>query len=292
MKKSLLWASIVCVLLGLLIFPVSAADSRDVQKGTPTVDGLLDEAYLSSATYTVPDKYVWSWGSFKEGDALRNTGIVYFLWDKDYLYVCAVIEDSTPTSAAGEKTNTSWENDALENWFVDNEGNDGPFEADFKIHHAADGTFFVGPDGSGAATFNFAKSLHAQTYTDTGYIVEAAFPMSALRPGRTFSYSGQINDIWDPAYPDGYAMGSQNGDVEYTLVGEADPADPTGAPTDLTPTTAPADPTGAPTDLTPTTAPAEEADGGSSLPLILGIAAAVCAAAAVVIVLILKKKKK
>ncbi|MBO4216811.1 MAG: hypothetical protein J5940_02590, partial [Clostridia bacterium] len=166
LKKCLLFAVTVCLLFGLFILPANADDSSSVQRGTPVVDGLLDEAYLSSATHTVSDTYVYAWGSCKQGDDLPNTGIVYFLWDDNYLYVCGVIEDSTPASQAGNKT---WQNDSLEQWFRDSTKNSNSLY--FKIHHAADGTFFLGPDGDGQATFNIENAVHAQTYTDTGYIV-------------------------------------------------------------------------------------------------------------------------
>ena len=287
LKKYLLFAVTVCLLFGLFILPANADDSSSVQRGTPIVDGLLDEAYLSSATHTVSNTYIYSWGSYKQGDPLPNTGVVYFLWDDNYLYVCGVIEDSTPASQAGHKT---WMNDSLEQWFNDTTKNSNTLY--FKIHHAADGNFFLGEDRDGQATFNIEDAIHAQTYTDTGYIIEDAFPLDDLHAGKTFKYSGQINDILASDFEDGYAKGSQTPSQTLTLIGDGsepvdEPSESAAEPSEST--VEPSESAAEPSESSEISE--QPAEKSANLPLIICIAAAACIIVAVILVLVLKKKK-
>ena len=227
--KKIIATLLVGMIVLLMAAPVQAAASTNVLKGTPTVDGLLDDMYLESAFQSVEDTYIWSWGYFMQGAEMPSEGTVYFLWDEDYLYVCGVVTDDTRASQEGEKT---WQNDSIEHWLKDGGLN-------FKIHHAGDDNIFLGTDADGQASFDVEKIVHASTYTDTGYIIEAAFPMTDLAAGKTFGYRAQLNDIFDDSYTDGYAKGSPSTYTTYTCVDEngATPAPtaPATVPAETTP---------------------------------------------------------
>ncbi len=89
----LLLASLVALTLS-----VSAASPRiDVKKGTPTLDGKLDNLYLDSAVVELGENngITGNLGSSTPaGTEVINNGKAYFLWDKDYLYMYAVVWDN------------------------------------------------------------------------------------------------------------------------------------------------------------------------------------------------------
>ena len=90
----LLLASLVALTLS-----VSAASPRiEVKKGTPTLDGKLDNLYLDSAVVELGENngITGNLGSgTPAGAEVINNGKAYFLWDKDYLYMYAVVWDTT-----------------------------------------------------------------------------------------------------------------------------------------------------------------------------------------------------
>lgn len=264
-------------MLALAIPAVAANEPKEIVKGTAVVDGLLDDAYLNSAKHVIRNLYVWSWGSFKQGDVMPSGGTVYFLWDENYLYVCGVVQDSTPTSAG----DTEWQNDALEHVF--NDTHDSGMELSFRFSHAADGVVQLGDDLSGMATFELEDGVYASTYTEDGYIVEAAFPLPNMGVGKTFDYSVQLNDIWEPDHPDGYAKGSTDRDISFICVEEKG-SSPTTA---TTAETRPAE------GQTTTVAPDIDNAQNNDLVVYISIAVvAVAAIAAVIIVVTVKSKRK
>lgn len=278
--KKLIALFLTCTLLLAVFMPAAAEpEASEIIKGTPVVDGLLDDAYLESASHVISNRYAWSWGGYTENDPRPSTGTVYFLWDENYLYACGVVKDSTPTSQAGEKT---WQNDSVEHFFFDVDENG--FELGFKINHSGDGTLFLGPhDLSGQATFDVSLTVSETTYTEDGYIVEAAFPMPAMAVGKEFLYNAQLIDIWDPDYSAGYAKGSAEPTIPFVCV--------EGKTTTTTTTTA--------TETQPTegqtTTVAPETDNAQNNDVVIYIAiavVAVAAIAAVIIVVTVKSKRK
>ena len=259
MKKitSLALAALLAVSLS---YAVSAdAVSTDIKNGTPVLDGELDEIYTQSASYKLDNFGFYAWG---DGDADNTSdATAYFLWDSDYVYVCVVADDKTPSSAADAPEN-NWQNDAAEIWFAD----DG---YTFKIHAAADGNFFLGGDADGAVAWDkgFEAAKHSAKMTDKGWTVEVALPMNRLKEGKEFGFALQVNDIYSSDYAAaGVASGTQTPD-QTTMKLVADKVEAPAAETE----TAPAD----------DTASASTAD--------MGVIASVSALAASALVLFRKK---
>ncbi len=88
--------------------------SRILAYGTPTLDGILDEAYKSS--YRISYGTVFHPTSNSLSDV---TGYAYLLWDEQYLYLYAYVEDPEVMSIGKDvmdegNVNTMWATDALE----------------------------------------------------------------------------------------------------------------------------------------------------------------------------------
>lgn len=207
MKK--LFALILVALFTVLtLIPVSAAPvSTDILKGTPSVDGTLDDIYTQSASYELDNLgfYIWGDGAM----AADAAATAYFLWDASYLYLAVAVTDSTIFSA---EVGDVWQNDAAEVWFLDE-------DMQFKIHAAADGNFFLGADAAGATPFVFENALHAAKIDGSRYVVEMALPMNNLAAGKTFGFTLQVNDIFSTdASAAGTASGSQTAEHVFTCI--------------------------------------------------------------------------
>jgi len=188
--KKFLSILVLCALVCAFVIPAQAdVVSTDILKGTPTLDGALDDMYTKSASLEigadVAPFYEWS---LTASDSKDVSATAYLLWDADYLYICTVVLDSTPTAAEGDPT---WQNDASEHWFIDS-------GLTYKIHASGSGNFFLGADEDGQTPYDFAGSKAVCAWTDDGYITEIALPFTELAAGRTFQYQLQINDIFEP----------------------------------------------------------------------------------------------
>lgn len=201
MKKAVVLI-LAAMLAASLSTAVSAeAVSTDIKNGTPVLDGALDDIYTESASYKLERKGFYCWGSGSADNCGDATA--YFLWDSDYLYVCVVADDSTPSSAPDE----SWQNDAAEIWFVD-EG------LTFKVHAAADGKLWLGTDKDGKVAWSkgFEGATSKAVMGKDGWVVEVALPMNALKAGKEFGFALQVNDIYAPDKANGAASGTQTPD--------------------------------------------------------------------------------
>lgn len=206
MKKSLVFGAALIFAAMLSVNVTAAPVSTDILKGTPVIDGALDDIYTQSASYELDNFGFYCWGDVTEDTGTRATA--YFLWDSDYLYFAAAVTDATSCSSGGEG---NWQNDAVESWFTDNDSH-------FKIHASADGlNFFVGADGDGAASFDFSAAKYKAVRSDGSYVIECAYPLSDLAEGRKFSYTLQIDDITTDTIDNGCASGSQTSEYEFTL---------------------------------------------------------------------------
>lgn len=130
--------------------------------GTPTIDGKLDPAYKNSLALEIGvgnNAYGTEW--------LGSTyGTVYFLYNEDYLYVCADITDPDLTDKGADYCNSSnpYQNDCFELRL-----------ASCKISCDAYGHRVFGlPDHE--ARYDYSKIKHKTSITDKGYIVELAIP--------------------------------------------------------------------------------------------------------------------
>ena len=99
------------------------APSAEVLIATPEIDGELDECYLLSYRYTLPkgENLNYAPNKAEAQQMMANTeGTVYYVYDEDYLYACAVIRDETIMSR-GEawryQTTWPWNDDGAELYF-------------------------------------------------------------------------------------------------------------------------------------------------------------------------------
>ena len=184
---------------------------NQVLKGTPTLDGVLDAAYLNSAHFATvavendPDaiaeavaaadahtivmtKYSGSsTGSVNEFGASAK---LYYLWDNDYIYLCVTVKDETkhPRSDAYLAQKNPWINDAIEFYYFFG-GYEKPIPTgDTYPTYSAVTTDALGrgeklTDGGNSisAVIRQQSAFYdeikcAATQTSDGYIIEYAFP--------------------------------------------------------------------------------------------------------------------
>ncbi|MBO5069409.1 MAG: hypothetical protein J6C37_03490 [Roseburia sp.] len=236
----------------------------EVQKGTPELDGQMDDIYTTSANFVLDNPNFYVWGDCTGTD---TTAKGYFLWDENYLYYAVEVKDATPATAGPE---AGWQDDCVEMWFLDE-------YITYKVHTSSSGLHFLGSDADGKTPYDFSGSQAFVTATDDGYVVEVALPFNALDGGRTFSMAMQINDITSDDPGNGTAHGDQVPATEYTLVGKAE------APSE------PSEEVETPAENPVDENPAEET---SNVGVIIAIIAAIIVITAVAVVVVKKKKTK
>ena len=188
-----------------------AGRANSIKYATATVDGKLDDAYLTSAM--VINSGVIFYGA---GVDTPVSGTTYLLWDENYLYACTVVTDDTVIEIANTD---NWMNDSVELWINDTNGR-------CKSIATAGGAFGFGTDGDGAAatTATVDGTKIAVTKTATGYITEVAYNMSDLAAGKTLGLSLQLNNIINAdqaavcACSDDGTNACQQAATTYTLV--------------------------------------------------------------------------
>jgi len=166
---------------GVLEIAGVAPNSTTAVKGTPTVDGKIDDAWNSAKVISTDQ-----WVQGTEG----ATAKFRTMWDDGFLYVLAEVTDSNLSKASAN----AHEQDSVE-IFVDlNNGKTSTYEAD-------DGQFRINFDNE--ATFNPAgkESLltSATATVNGGYIVEAAIAWDGVTPvsGLTIGFDAQVNNDED-----------------------------------------------------------------------------------------------
>lgn len=218
MKKII--TGIAALLIATATLPVSAAQTP-VKKGTPVIDGKMDDIYKQSASVEIENFGFYITGNTDE-DVTANKGTtVYYLWDEDYLYICAEVVDNTVTAKEESGVDyTKYEtNDNLELYYW---GADGDESNRGNIH--------INCLGLGLRLELKYKELGdviiaAGTVTDNGYITELAVPVTnfELKEGSGFKFSLQYNN-YIPADKASIASGYQKTDGAVDLVLSADKA--------------------------------------------------------------------
>lgn len=177
---------IVSMMLILMFVPVYAADG-DILKGTPIIDGELDEIYSQSVSYELGNFGFYTWADYTE----TVTATAYFLWDESYLYVCSVVKDAKICSSGQAYIDANqpnpWQNDAIENWFLDN-------GTKMKIHNDAFGLTMFG-DPVGGLTFDIEKAVYKTSINGDTYVIETAIPFADMKVGREIGFAMQVNNI-------------------------------------------------------------------------------------------------
>ena len=156
--------------------------------GTPLIDGEVDFSYAESYCYELPrgknlNHPAPNSSAFPTAKAaMKNTeGCVYYLYDEEYLYACAVIHDETIMSMGEEwrmATTWPWNDDGAELYFA--------FSPDhmFAIHTDAAGIRSVVDEKIWGNNHSTAKQYHdtpaddfAVSQGENEYIVEIRIPL-------------------------------------------------------------------------------------------------------------------
>ena len=202
--KKIFSVAIIAMMLILMLIPTYAAGT-DVLKGTPEIDGVLEDIYTQSASMDLDNFNFYVWGEFDS----NITATAYFLWDENYFYVCTVVNDSTICSAGKDYIDANqpnpWQNDAVENWFLDN-------GTKMKIHNDAQGLIMFG-DPEGGLSIDMSKAVYKTTVDGNKYTVETALPFADMKAGREIGFAMQVNDIANNDNTNGAASGNQTPDV-------------------------------------------------------------------------------
>ncbi|MDD4772986.1 MAG: hypothetical protein PHZ09_05205 [Eubacteriales bacterium] len=263
MRRSMFLSAILFVAI-VMTLPLYASGG-DVKKGTPVVNGILDDIYLQSHSYaTTIENPVYTAGA-EYADAADTAAVSYFLWDDNYFYVCTTVTDSTLLSVGAEALNAAdytWQNDVCEMWW-----NVGGIESLVNLdafgHRITGSPTVTGEEGYiGQATRN-----------GNSYTVEFAYP-NANKAGDIFNYSTQINNILVADASQIVCIGAQKAPYEFKLSAEE--------------VTYPEPETEAPVIESPAEAPKTEAPAAQTLDIAMITVAAMGAAA----LAFLKAKKK
>lgn len=146
-------------------------------KGTPTVDGKIDDIWANAQTIET-DTYTMGSGA---------TAKVKTLWDKDYIYVLAEVTDP---KLSKESVNV-YEQDTIEIFLDENNNKTTAYQSDdIQCRVNFDNEKSV-TDGLSIDNFISATSI-----TDTGYIVEFAIPstMGGFTNNQVVGFDAQVND--------------------------------------------------------------------------------------------------
>lgn len=189
MKKTLVGILALAMILSLVLIPAAASETAGViANATPTVDGVLDDAYLQSySVVTDTNEIVWVPKEHTDNDLKSTT---YFLHDGQWLYIAAVV---TGDSAVVDTGMNDWVADSVEIWLSDSS------DLYTKVPLGAFGNAL--PNG---AIGEFDNKLHidftgsevSATQNDGGYVVEAKIPLSFYDETNTsIGINVQLNNI-------------------------------------------------------------------------------------------------
>jgi endo-1,4-beta-xylanase len=150
----------------------------DVTKGTPTIDGEIDDAWKAATVIKTESKAM-------------GTSVAYInarlLWDEKFLYVLAEVSDPV----LSDKSPNVWEQDSIEMVIDQNNGKTGAYQADdaqYRVGYKGGKSF-----GGNAVQAQFQSAAKIVT---GGYIIEAAIPLNKVpgAAGNVMGFDIQINE--------------------------------------------------------------------------------------------------
>jgi endo-1,4-beta-xylanase len=147
-------------------------------EGTPVIDGEEDAVWANANEINTE---VWVLGSN------GSTAVVKTLWDREYLYLYAVVTDKLLSKTSGN----AYEQDSFEVFIDQNNAKTSTYQAD-------DGQYRINYDNE--ATFNGGASADLLTsatkITSDGYIVELAIKFDHVEPqeGMLIGFDVQVNN--------------------------------------------------------------------------------------------------
>jgi endo-1,4-beta-xylanase len=148
----------------------------NVKAGTPVIDGTMDDMWKACDVLKTESKVMGDSGAYAE---------VRLLWDADYLYVLADVKDAK----LSDSNPNAWEQDSVEIMLDQNNGKTKSYQAD-------DAQYRVSIKNKVSGTNTSSKMNSAVSVTATGYIVEAALPLSKVKgaEGVVMGFDIQVND--------------------------------------------------------------------------------------------------
>lgn len=186
----------------------NGGDVDEILKGTPTVDGKLDDMYKKSMSIVqgkTPDVI-----NANANDTDNVEATIYFLHDGEWLYICAVVTGDTEII----DTEKSWPLDGVDVWFLTpNAPTDATRSKITMEAHASPSSEFVN-DRENELGVDMSKVVNAATrdQANNTYTVEAKLPIPyASKSEGTIAINTQLNN----AYSDGSKFGSYG--AQYTI---------------------------------------------------------------------------
>lgn len=159
--------------------PVAKDEGNRIRapKGTPVIDGEIDEVWSLSAERDV-NKQVTAW----EG----ATGKLRMLWDENFVYALFEVRDGD----LSKRSANCHEQDSIE-IFLDQRNDKipsyGPDDGQYRVNFDGEESFGMIPETPGFKS--------AAKRTADGYIVELAIPLiKQAMPGTVMGFEAQIND--------------------------------------------------------------------------------------------------
>ncbi len=150
-----------------------------ITKGSAVIDGEIDEAWNNVAAHNL---------TVNSNPSVSTTGTVKTMWDEDYLYVIAQIQDAALNNA----NVNAWEQDSFEIFVDENNGKTENYEADdcqYRISYKNDLSF----NGENCNADNIQS---AAKETAGGYIIEAKIKFNKTKgaENQLIGVDFQIND--------------------------------------------------------------------------------------------------
>lgn len=198
---------------------VPVAPDPEILKGTPVVDGKLDDLYKESYSFTINNKDFASLAAQGDTDDLEAT--LYILHDGEYLYVCAVVTGDSEIY----DTNKSWPLDGVDLWFLQADPSTNlRTKITLEAHGSPSGEFNANQHENEVfgrePSVDMSKVVNAATQDQAGktYVTEAKFPIPwASESEGTIVINVQLNNAYSNGNYGSY--GEQYGvNTDYTTI--------------------------------------------------------------------------
>ena len=165
--------------------PESGEPKITAIKGTPEIDGKIDEAWEKAASVDV-NQVVDALLTIDEDE--MATAKVRVMWDSDHVYALWQVKDAKLSAEASD----SWAQDSVE-FFLDENGKRTTFYESDDVQYRVN---FEGSLSGQGAGFDQSNLKAVARKTKKGYLVEMAIKIQRdkLEPGRKLGVEFQVND--------------------------------------------------------------------------------------------------
>ena len=185
--------TVIAIMLLSSMLPASALSADAIPTGTPVIDGTIDSMW-ESASNKIDISFV------NDGTDSGTKAYARLLWDKDFLYVLGVVNDSTiSTTVVGT---TWWGTDSLE-IFLDEENlhnNDKNAISQIRVNRSGALSGMINSkavDEAGVLASYPGTKKAAKKVSANQYVVELAIPwtrVTNVQKGNMIGIEFQLND--------------------------------------------------------------------------------------------------